>query len=63
MLPSWQRAAEVCLWGLVGGAKAMALVVLLTAPDAHMVDIGAWLALAFGLAALAVCLRNGVMAR
>lgn len=45
------------LWALVGVAKTMALVLLLTAADTRWPDALAWLTLALGLVALALRLR------
>jgi apolipoprotein N-acyltransferase len=42
---------------LVGVAKAIALVWLLTAADTHWRDALAWLVLAFGLVAVALFMR------
>jgi hypothetical protein len=46
------------LWALVGLAKAAALVLLLTAADTRWPDALAWLALAFGLVAVALWWRG-----
>ena len=46
------------IWALVGIAKAMALVLLLTAADTHWRDAVAWLALAFALVAAALWWRT-----
>jgi hypothetical protein len=51
------RLVYALLWGLVGIAKTMALALLLTAADTHWRDALAWLALAFGLVALALWWR------
>lgn len=51
------RAVALLLWGLVGIAKTIALVLLLTAADTHWRDALAWLALAFGLVAVALWWR------
>lgn len=51
------KLLSVLLWLLVGAAKSAALVLLLTAPEAHWLDALAWLALAFGLMALALLWR------
>ncbi len=51
------RLVAVLLWGLVGVAKTIALVLLLTAADTHWRDALAWLALAFGLVAVALWWR------
>ena len=45
------------LWALVGIAKTVALVLLITAADTHWREAGAALLLAFALVALAVRLR------
>ena len=45
------------LWLLVGAAKTMALVLLLTAADTRWPEALAWLALAFGLVAAALWWR------
>lgn len=45
------------LWALVGVAKTMALVLLLTAADTRWPDALAWLMLAFGLVATALWWR------
>jgi hypothetical protein len=45
------------IWALVGIAKTIALVLLLTAADTHWRDALAWLALAFGLVAVALRVR------
>jgi hypothetical protein len=52
------RAVTLLLWSLVGGAKTMALVLVLTAADAHWRDAAAWLVLAFGLVAVALGWRG-----
>jgi hypothetical protein len=52
-----RQVLYVLIWGLVGIAKAMALVLLLTAADTHWRDALAWLALAFGLVAVALWWR------
>jgi hypothetical protein len=46
------------LWALVGVAKMMALVLLLTAADTRLSDALAWLGLAFGLVMLALWWRK-----
>ncbi len=51
------RLVYALIWGLVGIAKAMALVLLLTAADTHWRDALAWAALAFGLVAVALRVR------
>jgi hypothetical protein len=51
------RAVTLLLWLMVGAAKTMALVLLLTAADTRLGDALAWLALAFGLVALALWWR------
>jgi hypothetical protein len=51
------RLVYALIWGLVGVAKAMALMLLLTAADTHWRDALAWLALAFGLVAVALFMR------
>jgi hypothetical protein len=51
------RVVTFLLWGLVGIAKTIALVLLLTAADTHWRDALAWLALAFGLVAVALRVR------
>jgi hypothetical protein len=53
-----QRAVTLLLWTLVGAAKTMALVLLLTAPDTRWRDALAWLALAFGLVGVALAWRS-----
>lgn len=45
-------------WGLVGVAKTVALVLLITAADTYWREAAAVLLLAFALAALAVRLRE-----
>ena len=52
------RLIHALLWGLVGIAKTMALVVLFTDADALWRDALAWLLLAFGLVAMAVQWRT-----
>lgn len=49
---------SLLLWVLVGLAKTAALVLLLTAADTRWPDALAWLALAFGLVALALWWRG-----
>jgi hypothetical protein len=46
------------LWALVGVAKTVALVLLLTAADTRLWDALSWLALAFGLVAVALWWRR-----
>jgi hypothetical protein len=53
---------SLALWVLVGVAKMMALVLLLTAADTRWPDALAWLALAFGLVAVALWWRGRVSA-
>ncbi|WP_353216515.1 hypothetical protein [Sandarakinorhabdus sp.] len=48
---------SVLLWLLVGAAKTMALILLLTAPQTYWFDALAWLLLAFGLVAAALLWR------
>jgi hypothetical protein len=55
--PSFSQAVALLLWLLVGAAKTMALVLLLTAADTHWRDALAWLLLAFGLVATALWWR------
>jgi hypothetical protein len=68
-LPNWafcgvgttgsvRNVVSLMLWLLVGAAKTMALVLLLTAADTHWRDALAWLALAFGLVAAALWWRR-----
>ena len=57
------RAVTLLLWLLVGAAKTMALVLLLTAADTRWPDALAWLALAFGLVAVALWWRSNQTAR
>jgi hypothetical protein len=57
------RLVHALIWGLVGIAKAMALVLLITAPDTHWRDALAWAALAFGLVAVALWWRANRTAR
>lgn len=52
-----RKAFSFLLWTLVGVAKTIALVLLLTAADTHWRDALAWLALAFGLVAMALWWR------
>jgi hypothetical protein len=52
------RAVTLLLWALVGVAKTIALVLLLTAADTHWRDALAWAALAFGLVAVALRMRR-----
>jgi hypothetical protein len=49
---------SLLLWALVGVAKMMALVLLLTAADTRLSDALAWLGLAFGLVMLALWWRK-----
>jgi hypothetical protein len=55
---SLQRGVTLLLWTLVGAAKTMALVLLLTAADTRWPDALAWLALAFGLVGVALAWRS-----
>ena len=55
--PNFSQAVQLLLWLLVGAAKTMALVLLLTAADTHWRDALAWLLLAFGLVATALWWR------
>lgn len=55
--PSFSQAVHLLLWLLVGAAKTMALVLLLTAADTRWRDALAWLLLAFGLVAAALWWR------
>lgn len=52
------RAVTLLLWLLVGAAKTMALVLLLTTADTRLWDALAWLLLAFGLVAVALWWRS-----
>jgi hypothetical protein len=52
------RLIALLLWGLVGVAKMMALVIFLTAADRHWPDALAWLLLAFGGVAVALWWRR-----
>jgi hypothetical protein len=52
------RAVTLLLWLLVGVAKTIALMLLLTAADTRLWDALAWLALAFGLVAVALWWRS-----
>ena len=52
------RLISVLLWALVGIAKTIALVLLLTAAETHWRDALAWLLLAFGLVAVALWWRG-----
>lgn len=56
------HAVSLLLWALVGLAKAVALVLLITAADTRWPDALAWLALAFGLVAVALWWRGRVSA-
>ena len=58
MTLNWKITATFGLWVLVGIAKTMALILLLTAPDTRLPDVVAWLALAFGFVAAAMVLRD-----
>jgi hypothetical protein len=49
---------SLLLWALVGVAKMMALLLLLTAADTRLWDALAWLGLAFGLVMLALWWRK-----
>ena len=51
------QAVQLLLWLLVGGAKTMVVVLLLTAADTHWRDALAWLLLAIGLVAAALWWR------
>lgn len=53
-----RRLVALLLWGLVGGAKTMALALFLTAADTRWPEALAWLALAFGLVAVALWWRG-----
>lgn len=53
----FSQAVHLLLWLLVGAAKTMAVVVLLTAAGTHWRDALAWLLLAFGLVAAALWWR------
>ena len=56
------NGVSLALWALVGFAKMMALVLLLTAADTRLWDALAWLFLAFGLVAAALWWRGRVSA-
>lgn len=49
-----RNLVAITLWALVGAAKTMALILLLTAADTRWPDALAWLMLAFGLVAAAL---------
>ena len=52
------RVVTGVLWALVGAAKTMALILLLTAPDTRWPDALAWLLLAFAFVAAALWCRG-----
>lgn len=52
------RLVYALIWGLVGIAKTMALIVLLTDADAHWRDALAWLLLALGSVVAAIRWRT-----
>lgn len=54
---SFSQVVQLLLWLLVGAAKTMAVVLLLTAADTQWRDALAWLLLAFGLVAAALWWR------
>jgi hypothetical protein len=49
-----RNLVAITLWALVGAAKTMALILLLTAADTRWPDALAWLMMAFGLVAAAL---------
>jgi hypothetical protein len=53
-----RKLISLLLWALVGVAKTLALVLLLTAADTRLPDALAWLGLAFGLVMVALWWRG-----
>jgi apolipoprotein N-acyltransferase len=53
-----RHSVSLLLWMLVGVAKTIALVLLISAADTHWRDALAWLALAFGLVTVALVWRT-----